>query len=232
MKFRWIFYIFSFVLLGASSPRRVTTSEHLSVDNAGLSKEWKDYLDPSTDEFWKEGNHIPDQGFLLWAKNPTKENARLYLIRMNMKRNLIHIMYEQQKEANLALIKEGVIADDYDFLSKEVKKDRPKLDLKKSLADTHIFFFFSPTCSHCQRQAHDLKGLQNVTPLQVIGDNLTHFPDLPDSVWAEKDDLEKHKIKDSVPVLLIYNNRNHKMLKISGFQSMDNIIKASGELRK
>lgn len=119
----------------------------------------EDYLDPATDEFWKEGNHIPDQGFLLWAKDPTPENARLYLIRMNMKRNIVHILYAQQKEANLALIREGVIADDYDFLSKEVKKEPGQNSyLRKAFADTHIFFFFSPTYQHSRRQAETLKG--------------------------------------------------------------------------
>lgn len=222
------------LLMGASSARRVTTKDHLSnVQIKSLPDEWKLYLDPSKDDFWREGNHIPDQGFLLWAKNPTKENARLYLIRMNMKRNLLHLMYAQQKEANIALIKEGVIADDYDFLSKEVKKpNKSTFNIAKELADTHIFFFFSETCPHSRRQAEVLRGLQNVTPLQVNGKKLFNFEDLPETLWAEKEDVEKHNVKNSVPVLLIYNNKTNKMLRLIGFQTMDSLIKASKEVKK
>ena len=233
-KSTWLLVVMSLTfLVGSTSARRVTTEKNLSSlpNVASVPKEWKPFLDPSNDDFWREGNHIPD--LLLWAKNPTKENAKLYLMRMNMKRNLLHKMYEQQKEANIELIKEGLIADDYDFLSQGIgQKSQTKTDLQTSLADTHIFFFYSPTCMHSRRQADVLRGLQNVTPLQVGGNLLMHFNALPESLWAEKEDLEKHKIGKRLPVLLVYNNQLNKMLRLEGFQPIENIIKAAGSIRK
>ncbi len=234
IRVQWIAGIMGLLCLAgaASSSRRVTTAEGISESSATVPKEWMDYLDPAKDDFWREGNHVPDQGFLLWAKNPTKENARLYLIRMNMKRNLLHLMQEQQKEANLALIKEGVIADDYDFLSSEIGHGKiQKADTQKSLEGLHLFFFFSPSCPNSQKQASMLKGLQNVTPLQVSGQELLHFPELPESVWAEKEDMEKYRARKG-GIILIYQDKTKKFLQLSGFQSLNNITKAALELKK
>ncbi len=85
--------------------------------NLQVPEQWKALLNPQTDDFWNEGNFKPDQGFVIWAKNPTIENAKLYLIRMNAKRDRLHIMQQQQDQANKELIKLGVIANDYDFLA-------------------------------------------------------------------------------------------------------------------
>jgi hypothetical protein len=46
-------------------------------DNLKIPEKWKAYLNPTTDVFWSEGNHTPDAGFLLFAKDPTVENAKL-----------------------------------------------------------------------------------------------------------------------------------------------------------
>lgn len=219
------------MLLGSGTERRVTTQEHLS--DLTVPNEWKPYLDPETDEFWTEGNHIPDKGFLLWAKKPTIENAKLFLIRMNMKRNLLHLLYDQQKQANIELIQAGIIADDYDFLSSAVNASMEKVsDLKHKLSDTHIFFLFNPSCKYSQRQAKVLSGLKNVSPMQVGGEILHNFSGLPEAVWAEKQDIEEHTKDGSVPVLLIYNNKTNKMTKLYGFQSLSTIVKIAGELRK
>ncbi len=231
------------VLGGITKPsfgddRRVTTNEgnaySSSLDvkvptNVPIPPEWKKLIDPTTDEFWNEGNFKPDTGFVLWAKNPTIENAKLYLIRMNAKRDRLQIMQKQQEQANKDLIKLGVIANDYDFLAQATRSDS-KIALS-SINDTQIFFLFTPTCPHCKRQGQILSGQPNVTPMQIGGQELLHFPSLPQSVWATKDDIDRYAKDKVVPVLLIYDRKTNNMVSIKGVHTLQEIDKIAKHLK-
>lgn len=198
--------------------------------NLQIPDEWKSLINPQTDEFWYEGNFKPDAGFILWAKNPTIESAKLYLIRMNAKRDRLHVMQEQQEQANKELIKLGVIANDYDFLASATRSD-PKTALS-SINDTQIFFLFNPTCPHCKRQGEILAGQPNVTPMQIGGTELLHFQNIPRSVWATKEDIERYAPEKMVPVLLVYDRKTNNMTSLKGVHSLQEIDKVAKRLKE
>ena len=178
--------------------------------NVPIPMEWKSLLDTTKDEFWSEGNFRPDAGFVLWAKNPTVENAKLYLIRMNAKRDRLVLMQKQQEQANKELIKLGVIANDYDFLSLGTRS-APAAALT-AINDTQIFFLFNPTCPHCKVQGEILSGRPNVIPMQIGGSELLHFHNLSKSIWASKEDIDRYAADKVVPVLLIYDRKTNNMV--------------------
>ncbi len=226
----------------AFAERRVTTNEGNALSKTDSRRvqipkdlkvplEWQQLIDPTQDSFWVEGNFKPDQGFLLWAKNPTVDNAKLYLIRMNAKRDTLHIMQKQQELANKELISKGIIANDYDFLAGQTGRVASRSD-SDDLRDFHIFFLFHPDCGHCKRQAQILSGKNNVTPLQVAGEKLVQLNGLPPSIWAEKSDVEKYAPNRSVPVLLIFSSENNKMVSVQGVHTIDEIKQIAQALRQ
>ena len=83
--------------------------------SSGVQKEWIDLLDETTERFWREGNHRVDDGLLILLRNPSLENARNYLLRMDKKRNRLHEVYSFVEKANKQLLQEGKISDDYNF---------------------------------------------------------------------------------------------------------------------
>lgn len=233
-----------FLFLGVSSvgisDRRVTTNkgnvsspkndERVALPpNLKVPIEWQKLLDPTQDEFWNEGNFKPDQGFLIWAKNPTIENAKLYLIRMNAKRNTVNIMQKQQEAANKELISQGIIANDYDFLTSQTGKI-VQSSSDAELKDTQIFLMFHPTCPHCKRQAQILKGMKNVTPMQVAGD-LVELEGLPPSIFADKEDIKKYAPDMTVPVLLIYSSKSNAMTVLKGVHTIEEIKEVAHALQ-
>lgn len=245
LAFRYLIFqdifILAFVLFVAKdvqATRRVTTTNGNVPNKTQIPSdlrvppEWQILLDPNKDEFWYEGNSRPDAGWLLWAKNPTIENAKLYLIRMNIKRDRVHLMQSQAEAIVPSLVSQGIIADDYGFAKQST-------DLKKStepssiaLEGVHVFFLFSPTCPHCLRQAEILKGLANVTPMQAAGDKLRSFDGLPPSIWAEKSDLEKYSPDKTVPVLLIYSSGTNKMVTSKGVHTLSEIQQIANSLNR
>ena len=234
----------------AFASRRVTTSKSNNLDLPGVSKQtrtnptndtnssqkcyfpnsWDKLLDPNQKEFWHEGNHVPDAGFLRWATDPTIENAKLYLRRMNAKRDRLHLMAKQQEQANKELIAQGIIANDYNF--KVNSKNSPKSTKKQQAnniaiqSGTHIWLYFHPACHHCKRQAQVLAGNSNVFPVQIGGETLHEFKGLNQTTWAEKEDLERYVADGDVPVLILYNKDTNKIISLKGFQPPESINKA------
>lgn len=209
------------------TPRRVTTAGPLK--GSAELKAWKKLLDPSTDEFWREGSHVPDAGFLLWAKNPTKENARNYLIRMNKKRDRLHLMQEQQQAAARELIRDGLIADDYDLVS---KSRASAVESREKLLGAHIFFFFAPTCKHSLRQAKLLEGLDMVSPLQVGGKSLKHFKGLALSTVAKTDELKVYVKEGVLPVIALLDEKSRQVTSLKGVHTLAQIHRALMLLRE
>ena len=74
-------FVLLFLSIGAkhNTFNKFDLNQAKGVSENRVSEDWKPYLDDSKAEFWKEGNHIPDQGFLLLLTNRSLENAKLWL---------------------------------------------------------------------------------------------------------------------------------------------------------
>ena len=229
MKKIAIITVLSTVLLAASAKNN-THNTGKKTKRAEVPENWKQLLDPKTDKFWADsGGHLPDPGALEFFKDPNDKTARLYLQRMNMKRDLAHKFSRLLAKANLDLIREGKIADDYGFLKQDSSKSSE--DLVDQLKEFSIFFFFTPSCPHCKVQAKMLKGT-NTFPFQVGGETLMHFKGLSKTSFATDEDKKKFLKEGQVPTLLLLHNPTNRLTKINGVTPVSDLVEVARNLEK
>lgn len=225
------FAIVFIFLLGSVSAKRLNTNHgrNESVSSGSVPVEWQVYLDPQKDEFWTEGNHVPDKGFLLFIKNPTEENAKLWLLRNEIKAKYLSKAMKVVERVNLKLIKSKVIQDRYDWLEGTKKKVNKKIDLSKT-QKLNYYFLFKPDCGHCKKMASTLKKMKNVRPLQVSGGKLHHWSGLNKSTYASQETIEDYLTEKATPVLIIQNPKNNKVYRMVGNKGIRSIVNASMEV--
>ena len=204
--------------------------------STSIPKEWDKYIDESKDEFWKEGNYLPDQGFVILLKDPTLENAKLWLLRMEKKAKRAEEVMALVLKAQKELVKEGIMKDRYDMVLSKNKEFQPLQKLyQDNLKTLTYFFLFKPGCHACSKTAKILEDFPNVVPLQVTKDKLHHWSSLPKTNHASdatKDDYLKNGV---VPVVVVADPTVGRVTKLEGLQSKKQLLEASiklMELRK
>lgn len=210
-----------------NTARVLNSSEKANKKNANnIPAAWVPYLNPTYEEFWSEGNHRPDAGFTMFARDPTPENARLWLIRMETKAKLLGKMQAVVDREYAKLIQQGVIEDRYGIVKSSAKiSSTDKINV--SLNQTTIDLIFTPSCSFCSKQAGILRRLNaKVIPKQVGGDKLKHFEKFPTSTWATTDEIEKYAQGGQVPVLVIHDSQTQEIALLQGVQDENKIKRA------
>lgn len=202
---------------------------------AAAPVEWQKLLNPKTDDFWREGNHVPDAGFVIFAKNPTKENAKFWLMRNELKAKRMEQMLPLLEQAQMELIKAGLMEDRYDVLKKgralAPKNSTIKVDLGNSgLQSLTFYFIYSPDCPHCQRLATTIQSLPNVHPLQATQSGLKSWPGLPASRYATKETLATYVKDGRVPVLIVHDRESNNVQILKGAVSRETILLAASNV--
>jgi thioredoxin-related protein len=204
-------------------------------ENFKIPDEWMPLLNPAHEEFWVEGNHKADAGFILFARNPTKENAKLWLIRMETKAKYLEVMMSKTAEAQKELVSEGLIEDRYGMVSNAtfLPRSTPRnnqVNIKNlikngmgKISSVEMYFIFSPTCPYCEKMSESLSGFKNVQPLQVISGKLRDFKGLPKTTIATKETLEKYAPDGAVPVLVIHDPKSNKVNVVKGYLSKEEV---------
>lgn len=208
--------------------------------------EWIPLLNRAFEEYWMEGNHRPDAGFVLFARNPSKETAKLWLLRMESKAQNLEELFGYVKEAQKELVGGGLMVDRFNMVSQAsatpagfLGKNKPEISpsniSKAGLDDVEFYFLFSPTCPHCARLAQSLVGFPNVHPLQVIDGELVNWPGLPQSDRATPETIAAY-VKEGdqpggVPVLAIYHPKTNRVLKLRGARSAQEILTAAAAVQ-
>jgi hypothetical protein len=217
-----------------------------SGGNADVAKsapeEWKDLLNPKTNRFWKEGNHVPDEGFLLLAKNPTnKAYAKYWLLRNEIKAEQLTIIQATVDEAQRELFLEGKLKDRYYQFGKGNRVTTKKTSLplnqtpnlsKTDLKKLNYYFIFSSTCPHCSELAKKIKNLPDVRPLQADQKGIKHFAGLIQSSRATPETLSNYAPDGVVPVVVIHNPKTNAATKIVGNKSLEDYLAASAQILK
>lgn len=195
---------------------------------------WKSLLDPKTDMFWSEGGHKPDAGFLLFAKHPTIDNAKKWLLRMEMKARIVQKLNGLVVRAQQELVLEGKMIDRYQMVKgqNENQKNVFSKAEEAKIALFDLFFLFSPSCVHCQGLAKTLKGLKTVKPLQVGGGKPFHFKGLAKSVFASVSTIESYVPGGKVPVLILLDGKKNKMVRLTGNKNKESILQAVKQLER
>ena len=213
--------------------------------NSEVSKsapeEWKELLDPKTNRFWKEGNHVPDEGFLLLAKNPTnKAYAKYWLLRNEIKAEQLALIQATVDEAQRELFLEGKLKDRYFQFGRGSRTTKTaalpinqtpnvsKADLKR----LNFYFIFSSTCPHCSDLAKKMKSLPDVRPLQADKKPIKQFEGLIQSSRATPETLANYAPDGVVPVVVIHNPKTNAATKIVGNKTLEEYLSASAQILK
>jgi hypothetical protein len=215
--------------------KRTKISPELKVPD-----EWLPYVNPSFKEFWTEGDRKADAGFILFARNPTLENAKLWLIRMETKAAYTHQMWDLVEKAQKELIKDGVIEDRYGTLaSLKTKLVNESEDYGKLMPkDTIIYFVFNDTCPVCKKQAVMVlsKVKKYVKPMQIVRNGvstLAKLDGLNQSQWLDAETKNLYLKNDMVvPIMLIFNATTKKMTKLVGYKDLPDLVKAAQYVSK
>lgn len=208
--------------------------------------EWIPLLNRAFEEYWMEGNHRPDAGFVLFARNPSKDTAKLWLLRMESKAQNLEELFGYVKEAQKELVGGGLMVDRFNmvsqasatpagFFGKNQPQSNPPNLSRAGLDDIEFYFLFSPTCPHCARMAQSLVGFPNVHPLQVTAGEIVNWPGLPESDRATPETIAAY-VKDGdqpggVPVLAVYHPKTNRVLKLRGARSAQEILTAAAAVQ-
>lgn len=229
-----VFYLFTLLLLIVSIPtdaKRVNTIEGKSKQD--IPEEWKPLLNPKTNKFWKEGNHTPDEGFLLFAKNPTSiQYAKLWLLRMETKAKVLRQMQSTVSKAQRDMIKSGLMEDRYWQFSDLKKGNVNSRVAKKELKNLDFYFLFNSKCSHCKHLAKKLAGFPNLRVLQVDENNILNFKGLSKTNRATKETINSYAPDGVVPVVVIHNPKTNVLTKIIGNKPIGEYYLAANSILK
>lgn len=196
---------------------------------------WQHLIDPKKPEFWKEGNHLPDEGYIRLFQEMTPDAAKIFLLRGEIKALYMERASALLDQASRELISAGLMRDRYNVMSSKApvqiaQRQAPKPDAD-ALKALQYFFIFSPTCPICKQQSQSLVGFPNVYPLQVDQGKLFNFPALNPSDHASKETIAKYAPDQSVPVLVIYKTKGNKSVVLKGGPlTSEQILLASAEL--
>lgn len=201
--------------------------------------EWLPFLNPAFEEFWSEGNHRPDAGFVLFARNPSKDNARLWLIRMEAKAKLLNEMNRLVQQEYDDLVRSGIIEDRHGIVKRSIERETVAKVQKslKIMKDIRVYFIFKPGCGSCKKQAEQLLPIAgNVQPLQINQGKrgkLTNFSGLKKSRWAEKYVIDDY-VKSKIPVIVVHNTKINKtyVLPEGRVHHVQQIIAAANHVSK
>lgn len=217
--------------------------------NIKIPAEWQPYLNPATEEFWTEGNHRPDAGFVLFARNPSKDTAKLWLLRMEAKAKELQTLFPLIVEAQKELVNGGYMVDRYNMVKNSIGNSFvPKaasgspssqelstqyasalvkpisMPKKDDLKNITFYFLFRPGCIHCENLAKTLVGFPNVIPLQITTEPLVNFQGLAKSNYASPVTVKNYDAQGETPYLIISNQKSKKVVVLKGEQSTETIL--------
>ena len=208
----------------------------VSVPQRLLSqKKYSQFLDFNHPEFWKEGNHKPDAALeelmraVLANRADKNELAEVWLLRNEIKARSMELALPLIEKANVKLVRAKLKKDRYDLVLPNFKLPKAKIT-KKQLKEFEFFFLFSPKCSFCKGLAKNLKGLNNVIPLQVPKGNLHHWKGLPKSDRATHDTINTYTPDKRVPILVIHDKKSGLVNIQRGLQSKSQILSGASTL--
>jgi thiol-disulfide isomerase/thioredoxin len=199
---------------------------------------WQPLIDPKNPEFWREGNHVPDAGYLQLFKEMTPESAKLLILRGEIKALYMQKALALLENAQRELVQAGLVRDRYNTVTasspqivRQNVRQQPTPQLHPDqLKGLQYFFIFSPTCPHCKRLAESLMGLQNVYPLQADKSAIFHFPGMHPSEYATSETLKKYAPDGAVPVLVIHRMKDNRAVVLRGSMSAEEVLMASAQL--
>ncbi len=208
----------------AGRQERPQVSPAPAVDPQKPEFEWSRYLDPSHDEFFREGDYTPPAPFMAVARNPSDENLRHWFAYIEAKNTVASRLQERMQEflaertsGNAGALQRG-------------PRVVPDAKITEVIPGQFVVrFYFESTCPHCRRMAPEVAKFHDlgfaVEARQV--DDAPAPEEFSVGVPAQRaTDEEIHRFGiQSVPLLLIADLKSKTVYRVSGYQTVDNVIK-------
>lgn len=208
--------------------------------NLKVPAEWIPLLNRAYEEYWTEGNHRPDAGFVLFARQPSKETAKLWLLRMESKAKNLEQLFALVRDAQDELVKDGLLVDRFNMVhrvpSTAFNQSMPRAAIEEDVwKQVEAYFLYSPTCPHCARLATALVGFPNVHPLQVTPGEVVNWPGLPPSDRADAETVQTYVNQGQgaggIPVLVLFDRAKQAVMTLRGAHSAPEIMAAAAALQ-
>lgn len=192
--------------------------------------DWNKYLDPTNEEFFKEGDYTPPAPFMELVRNPTDQNLNLWFSYMD-KKNQLRARLVTKMEDYLAK-KRGNL-DQAAINELQQKIGEMKTEEVKDIKRYRFRYYFDSTCPHCQKMFATMNELLSmgfyVEARQV--DDRKFRAKFPFTILkAGKEELKKFKVK-SVPFLLIGDLKEKTVFTLTGYQTVKSIFGQIGNSR-
>ncbi len=208
----------------AGRPERQQVSPPPAVDPRKTEFDWSRYLDPSHDEFFREGDYTPPAPFMAVARNPSDENLRHWFTYIEAKNTVASRLQGRMQEFL------GGRASGNAGVSPRGPRVAPDPKIAEVIPGQFVVrFYFESTCPHCRRMAPEVARLHDlgfaVEARQV--DDAPAPEEFSVGVPAQRStDEEIHRYGiQSVPLLLIADLKSKAVYRVSGYQAADNVIK-------
>lgn len=203
-----------------SAHLKTATVPSPNVPEAAPVFDWGPYLDPHSEEFFREGDYVPPAPFLAVARNPSDENLKKWLTHIERKNALA-----QRFETRL----QDYLARTGDTTSKAAVTAQPPTSINSSPLKPERFrlrLYFDSTCPHCRHMFETLAELQRqgfaIEGKQIDQRPLLHAATFPVS-QATAAEIAHQKI-EGVPLLLVADIDRGVMSRISGYHDEKEVL--------
>lgn len=198
---------------------RVAPMQSASENLTPMRFDWQRALDPSNDEFFREGDYVPPAPFMEVARDPSDSNIQHWHAYI-AKKNALAARLEQRLHEYAVRYGQDVVQVPTSPLKRtqSMIPDRSRYQFR---------MYFDSQCPHCQ------KMLQTMTELTHQGYRVEakQVDDLPfDSralpfPWskASREEVKLQAIS-SVPLLLVADSQRQVVYKMSGYKSVSGIF--------
>lgn len=204
---------------------------------------WNKYLNPSNDEFFKEGDYTPPAPFMEITRNPTDSNIENWFKYLGMKNELMQRLQEKlteyaakKSQQNIPLPQPygSALASDPSALSKMAAKVRYEPAPSLQVKDFRLRLYFDSHCPHCEHMMGTVRELMQLgywVELKQTDKDVSARSRIPFAVTsASSEELKRYQI-ESVPVLLVGNLKSQSFFKIQGYQPTNEVIRVLKEKR-
>lgn len=221
----------------ASEPVTKGQPKSSSSGTAKTSFSWNKYLNPSDDEFFKEGDYTPPAPFMEIARNPTDQNIENWFKYLETKNALLQTLQAKLSEYTLKRSTPGLVALKPSMVSPEIDPDAVKriqhrYEVPKSpvvnAKQFRLRLYFDSHCPHCEHMMGTVRELMQLgywVELRQIDADVSARARIPFTVTgATPEELKRYQI-ESVPVLLVGNLKTQSFSKIQGYQPTAEVVK-------
>lgn len=217
---------------GPKSPSTPAVSTSTpSVKVAESTFPWKKYLDPKSDEFFREGDYLPPPPFMEIARNPNDENIENWLKYIAAKNEISQRLQAKlteyaQKRQTGAQLKVATAEPAIQI------KPQETVPLHEDAKRFRLRLYFDSKCPHCAKMIQTAQSLSQKglwIELKQIDQDSRARERIPFPVTsASTAELKQYQI-ESVPLLLVGDLRSRTYFKIQGYQTEESVLRAFSE---